>query len=162
MYEVEWFGMTTKTGFSERITLPLTREMLDQIDDGLGDGEARIRFIRDAISNEISRRRALTYVRTSFSRANGLVFFKLAMVKGVDDIFTTSGFASSEGAAIIEALNHGFDFRVPAVVVLNMTSDIGEHGRVYALNEGRFEPMVDFPVGLPYLHDVLRAASIGR
>jgi hypothetical protein len=145
--------------YSERITLPITAEMLEQIDSGLGEGEARLRFIRDAISNELGRRRSLTYIKASFERVNGKVFYMLSMMKGADVIFNTSGFEADEFSAVIAVLNYGLDFGVPAVVLLNMSSGQGLHDRVYAMLDGKFEPMVDLPPGTPHLPDVLRAAA---
>lgn len=42
--------------FPIRITLPLTREMLAEMDARLGDGEARLDLIREAIERELKRR----------------------------------------------------------------------------------------------------------
>lgn len=43
--------------FPERITLPLSAEMLAAIDAARGDGEARLDLIREAIEREIRRRK---------------------------------------------------------------------------------------------------------
>jgi metal-responsive CopG/Arc/MetJ family transcriptional regulator len=41
--------------FEKRITLPLSAELLAQIDTKLGEGEARLDFIRAAIQEKLGR-----------------------------------------------------------------------------------------------------------
>jgi hypothetical protein len=41
----------------ERLTLPVSTEMLEQIDAALGKDEVRLDFIRSAIERELKRRR---------------------------------------------------------------------------------------------------------
>ncbi len=47
-----------KKEFEKRITLPLSQEMLGRVDRLLGEGEARLDFIRIAIDREVLRREA--------------------------------------------------------------------------------------------------------
>lgn len=42
--------------YPERITLPLTAEMLKRADAALADGEERVAMIREAIDRELTRR----------------------------------------------------------------------------------------------------------
>jgi len=49
--------MGRKKLWTERITLPLAAETLEQIDAALGEGEARLDLIREAIDRELRRRR---------------------------------------------------------------------------------------------------------
>lgn len=48
--------MGRKKEYAERITLPLTTDMLAGIDARLTEGEARLDMIRVAIAREIKRR----------------------------------------------------------------------------------------------------------
>jgi hypothetical protein len=43
--------------WTERLTLPLSGEMLAQIDAALGDDEVRLDFIRFALERELKRRK---------------------------------------------------------------------------------------------------------
>lgn len=49
--------MGRKKLWAERILLPLTTEILQEIDAALDDGEARVDLIREAIERELKRRR---------------------------------------------------------------------------------------------------------
>lgn len=49
--------MGRKKEFPERLTLPLTTEMVEEIDASLEDGEARLDMIRTAIDRELKRRK---------------------------------------------------------------------------------------------------------
>lgn len=48
--------MGRKKLWDERILLPLKADTLEQIDAALGDGEARLDLIREAIERELRRR----------------------------------------------------------------------------------------------------------
>lgn len=48
--------MGRKKLWPERLTLPLTSEMVERMDSLLGDGEARVDLIREAIERELKRR----------------------------------------------------------------------------------------------------------
>lgn len=48
--------MGRKKLWPERLTLPVSTEMLEQIDAALKDGEVRLDFIRSAIEKELKRR----------------------------------------------------------------------------------------------------------
>jgi hypothetical protein len=48
--------MGRKKLWAERLTLPISTEMLAQIDAMLADGEARLDLIREAIERELKRR----------------------------------------------------------------------------------------------------------
>lgn len=49
-------AMGRKKLWAERLTLPISTEMLAQIDAMLADGEARLDLIREAIERELKRR----------------------------------------------------------------------------------------------------------
>lgn len=49
--------MGRKKLWPERLTLPLSTEMLEQIDGALEKDEVRLDFIRSAIERELKRRR---------------------------------------------------------------------------------------------------------
>ncbi len=52
--------MGRKKEFPVRITLPITDEMAMRVDGLLGDGEARVDLIREAIERELRRRERKT------------------------------------------------------------------------------------------------------
>ncbi len=45
-----------KKQWTERLTLPVTKELVDRMDAALADGEARLDLIREAIDRELKRR----------------------------------------------------------------------------------------------------------
>jgi len=52
--------MGRKREFEERITLPLSAEMLERLDSAVLEGETRLTVIREAIDSELRRRRQRT------------------------------------------------------------------------------------------------------
>jgi metal-responsive CopG/Arc/MetJ family transcriptional regulator len=48
--------MGRKKLWPERLTLPISTEMLERIDAGLREGEARVDLIREAIERELKKR----------------------------------------------------------------------------------------------------------
>lgn len=48
--------MGRKKEYPERITLPLTTETVEQIDESREDGEDRVSWIRDAIERKLKRK----------------------------------------------------------------------------------------------------------
>jgi hypothetical protein len=48
--------MGRKKIWNERILLPLKAETLERVDSALGEGEARLDLIREAIERELKRR----------------------------------------------------------------------------------------------------------
>lgn len=54
MYEIITMGR--KKLWAERITLPISTEMLEGVDDALHKGETRLDLIRLAIEKELKRR----------------------------------------------------------------------------------------------------------
>ncbi len=48
--------MGRKKLWAERLTLPLATETVERMDAQLGDGEARVDLIREAIERELKRR----------------------------------------------------------------------------------------------------------
>lgn len=48
--------MGRKREFEERITLPLSAEMLERLDHAVMDGETRLTVIREAIDSELQKR----------------------------------------------------------------------------------------------------------
>lgn len=63
MTQIRIYGDTPRVGrkkqFEERITLPLSADMLANIDSSLEEGEARLDLIRSAIERELKRRTRL-------------------------------------------------------------------------------------------------------
>ena len=45
-----------KKVWTERLTLPLTKDVVERMDAALSDGEVRLDLIRDAIDRELKRR----------------------------------------------------------------------------------------------------------
>lgn len=50
--------MGRKKEYPERITLPLTTETVERIDDDREEGEDRVSWIRDAIERKLKKRKA--------------------------------------------------------------------------------------------------------
>jgi metal-responsive CopG/Arc/MetJ family transcriptional regulator len=49
-------GVGRKKLWTERLTLPLTKETVERMDSALAEGEVRLDLIREAIEQELERR----------------------------------------------------------------------------------------------------------
>ncbi|MCS4089425.1 hypothetical protein [Rhizobium sp. BK176] len=163
--------------FGERITLPLSEEMLVDIDRKLGEGEARLSFLREAIQRELDRRSmdaASYYVSAALSDlVHGNVFFKLEFRNRDTVLFEFQDYRKSGEEAISAVLERGTEFGVDAVIVTGtMPGAINRKdeedarpyvaARTYVHCEGGFQPLREFPVNHVSWADVEHAFAMAR
>lgn len=147
--------------FGERITLPLSGDMLGDIDASLDRGEARLAFVREAIRRELSRRssaRDRYFLRAAISEEiNGKVFFTVELRSRDAVVYSISQYRTSGDEAIGSILDLGIEFGVDAVVVTgtlpcavnlrDADDDLPyEAARTYVRRGGVFEPFNEFPI----------------
>jgi hypothetical protein len=130
--------------FAERLTLPMSTEMLADVDKHLKPHEVRLDFIREAIAELIGRRRteSVAYVvGTVSSEVNGHYFYSLTLKRGDDTVFSEEGFEGGSDYALNRVLDKAQTFGVSAVVF----PDWEGKSIIYRKDGGRFHPYKECP-----------------